>query len=137
MEQRRPSEIRPYRASGRERLEHLAEFVESLPPGRMTFLHWYDRGRGCAIGLAATLDPWFMAQGLRLEGADSLKDCRPAYACASDWAAVAAFFELTTEQAKQLFDRDGYGGDLEPTARRVARKLRGYLSEQEMAVEAV
>ena len=34
MKQRRPSDIRPYRASGRERLEKLAEFLESLPPGR-------------------------------------------------------------------------------------------------------
>lgn len=137
MKQRRPSDIRPYRASGRERLEKLVEFLESLPPGRLTFLHWYDHGRGCAVGLAATLDPWFMAQGLRLEGADSLKDCRPTYDGVSDWAAVAAFFELTIDQAKQLFDRDGYGSDLQPTARRVAEKVRGYLAEQPMTAEAV
>lgn len=129
MKQRRTSDIRPYRASGRERLEQLVVFLESLPPGRLTFLHWYDKGRGCAVGLAASLEPWFMAQGLKMEGQESLKDCRPTYEGMSDWAAVAAFFEISIDQAKALFHRQGYDGELRPTPKRVAGKVRRYLSQ--------
>ncbi len=135
MKQRRPSDIPPYRAGGRERLERLADFVRCLPPERLTFLHWHDRGRGCAVGLAAVGEPWFMAQGLRLEGADSLKDCCPTYEGVKDWPAVARFFEIGLADARELFDRGGYGGDLQPGPERVEAKIRAYLAKT--AVDAV
>lgn len=129
MDYRRPQEIRSYAAPGRERLERLAAFVERLPPGKLTFSRWYGHGRGCAVGLAAVGEPWFLAQGLRLERADSLKDCRPRYREASDWAAVAAFFDLSPTEARELFDREGYDGRIRPTPQEVAGKIRRFLAK--------
>ena len=128
MDYKRPRNIPQFVASGSERLEQLAAFVENLPAGKLTFSRWYGHGRGCAVGLAAAGHPWFLAQGLRLEGGDSLKDCRPIYGTASDWAAVAAFFELSPGDARQLFDREGYGGRIRPAPQEVAGKIREYLA---------
>lgn len=128
MDYRRPQNIPQFVASGSQRLAQLAGFVESLPAGKLTFSRWYGHGRGCAVGLAAAGHPWFLAQGLRLERGDSLKDCRPIYGTASDWAAVAAFFDLSTVEARQLFDREGYSGRIRPTPQEVAGKIRGYLA---------
>ena len=131
MELRRANDIPRGGASGRERLAALADFVESLPPGTLTFSRWYGQGRGCAVGLAAAREPWFAAQGLRLEREDSLKDCRPSYAGLSDWDAVAAFFELTPEAARRLFDRAGYDGQIQPKPEAVALNVRRYLARIE------
>ena len=137
MDQRRPTQIPQFVARGSERLAQLADFVETLPPGTLTFSHWYGHGRGCAVGLAAAGQPWFLAQGLRLEREDSLKDCRPIYGEASDWAAVAAFFEISPAQARQLFDRQGYGGRIRPTPDEVAGKIRAHLARtRSLAVSA-
>jgi hypothetical protein len=65
-------------ASGRERLLMLADFVETLPAERLSLTRWFGFGKGCAVAWAAT-DPWFRAQGLRLEEADSVSGCRPEY----------------------------------------------------------
>ncbi len=136
MDYRRPQDIPHFKASGRERLEQLAGFVETLPAGKLTFSHWYSHGRGCAVGLAAAGHPWFLAQGLRLEREDSLKDCRPTYGGRSDWAAVADFFEISPADARQLFDREGYGGDIRPGPERVVRKIRGFLAARTAALTA-
>ena len=134
MDHQRPQTVPHYVASGRERLARLADFLESLPPGKLTFSRWYGLGRGCAVGLAAAGDPWFLAQGLRLRAEDSLKDCGPVYAGFSDWAAVTAFFEISPAAARSLFDRAGYGGDMQPAAARVARKIRRHLAPEPAAV---
>lgn len=137
MEYKRRKDIAAHRASGSERLERLAAFLEELPADSLTFCCWYDRGKGCAVGLAAALDPWFKAQGLRLEGVESVKECRPVYRSRSDWAAVTAFFGLTGEDARALFDRGGYGGEVRPHPRQVARRIRMHLSRAEsMAIPA-
>ena len=128
MERKTPQEIPRYGASGAERLAMLADFVETLPPGKLTFARWYGQRRGCAVGLAAAQDPWFAAQGLRLEREESLKDCRPCYAGRSDWAAVVAFFEVSHTDARELFDRVGYGGEICPAPARVAVRIRDYLA---------
>ena len=120
-------------AGGRERLARLADFVETLPPGKLTFSRWYGLGRGCAVGLAAADDPWFLAQGLRLSAKDSLKDCGPTYAGLGDWAAVAAFFEISPATARGLFDSAGYGGDMQPAPARVARRIRRHLAPEPVA----
>jgi hypothetical protein len=127
MEYRRRKDVPTYCASGSERLEKLALFLEELPAGSLTFCCWYSRGKGCAVGLAAALNPWFKAQGLRLEGAESAKDCRPIYRNQSDWQAVTAFFALTEDDARALFDRGGYDGEVRPDPRQVAGKIRMHL----------
>lgn len=127
MELKKLDRVSSYQASGSERLEQLAAYVESLPPGRLTLACWYGQGHGCAIGLGAAGDPWFQAQGLRLEGVGSLSDCRPTYRGQSDWGAVAAFFELSMAEARQLFDRRGYDGELRPKPQMVAEKIRRHL----------
>jgi len=132
MELKRPNDIPRSGESGRARLAALADFVEQLPPGTLTFSRWYGQGRGCAVGQAAARDPWFAAQGLRLEREESLKDCRPSYAGLSDWDAVATFFELTPEAARQLFDRAGYDGQIRPEPAAVAGKIRHHLARTEV-----
>ena len=44
-------------ASGSERLEYLASFLEGASPERVTFSRWYGSGKGCAVGLAAVQEP--------------------------------------------------------------------------------
>ena len=117
-----------HRASGAERLAALADFVEGLPSGKLTFARWFGQGRGCAVGLAAVQEPWFLAQGLKLEREDSLKDCRPSYCGLSDWEAVAAFFGLTVAEARKLFDRIGHQGRIRPAPQEVAAKIRAHLA---------
>ena len=48
MDYRPPQNIPQFVASGSERLEQLAAFVEGLPAGKLTFARWYGHGRGCA-----------------------------------------------------------------------------------------
>ncbi len=133
MDHHRLQDIPRHAAGGRERLARLADFVEALPPSKLTFLRWYGLGRGCAVGLAAAGEPWFLAQGLRLQAEDSLKDCGPTYGGFSDWPAVAAFFEISLPTARGLFDSAGYGGDMQPTPARVAEQIRRHLADQPVA----
>jgi hypothetical protein len=116
---RNPADVPPHVASGRERLERLAAFVELLPPGRLNFASW----RTCAVGLALR-DPWFQAQGLCLEHDERVDACRPAYDGRSDWAAVARFFSIAVGDARQLLDPSGYGGEMRPDPKLVAAALR-------------
>ena len=137
MRPKRAREITQFQASGAERLERIACFLESVSGDRLTFARWYGQGRGCAIGLAVAKDPWFLAQGLRLEAEDSLKDCRPTFGSLSDWNAVTEFFGLTPDDARALFSRSGYGDELSPDPARVARKIRQHLlSRAKLAASA-
>ena len=120
-------DIRNHVASGAERLDHLAGFLEKLPAGSLTLAQWYGYGTGCAIGLAARLDPWFSAQGLHLEDTGNLKECQPVFDGHEGWEAVAAFFGLTIETATILFGRAAYGGEVRPHPRLMARRLRQHL----------
>ena len=118
-----PRDIPQYQASGRERLEALAAFVEGLSADWVSFANW----RSCLVGLAAK-DPWFVAQGLSLEYDERVDECRPAYAGRTDWMAVSIFFEIGVENARQLLDPSGYNGDLHPSRTDVAHRLRSYLA---------
>ena len=133
MQYRSPREIPTYIATGHERLAHLAAFLDTLPPVKLTLSRWFGHGKGCAVGLAVASDPWFHAQGLHLERADSLKDCRPVYHRRADWRAVESFFEIGLEDARQLFQQAGYDGDMRPHPKRVAAKIREYLESSEQA----
>ncbi len=118
-----PRDIPQHQASGRERLEALAVFVEGLSADWVSFANW----RSCLVGLAAK-DPWFVAQGLSLEYDERVNECRPAYAGRTDWMAVSKFFEISVENARQLLDPSGYDGELHPSRSDVAHKLRSYLA---------
>ena len=117
-----------YTASGAERLEYLATFLDSVSPDRLTFSRWYGTGKGCAVGLAATQEARIQAQGLSLAHEDSLKECRPVYAGKSDWEAVTTFFGISHEEATSLFTPAGYGGDLRPHPQRVAERIRSFVT---------
>ena len=134
MQYNRPQELRILVSSGRERLEHLAAFVEELAPGRLTFTRWYGADHGCAVGLAAAEHPWFQAQGFCLQYEDSLKDCRPVFGDKTDWCAVAEFFDIDLAEATRMFDRQGYGGNVRPHSDRVAARIRAHLARREPAV---
>jgi hypothetical protein len=116
-------------ASGRERLLMLADFVETLPAERLSLTRWFGFGKGCAVAWAAT-DPWFRAQGLRLEEADSVSGCRPEYRRRTDWAAVASFFEITEADARTLF---GGASGLRPEPAQLASRIRAFLAERAAA----
>ena len=128
MKQMRRNDIPQFHASSRDRLARLAEFLEGLPTGMLTFTRWYGDGRGCAIGLAASYDPWFQAQGLTLVDDGTLKECRPAFEDRSEWPAVARFFGISLAAALDLFTAAGYGGKMRPPARDVAHKVRLHLA---------
>ena len=123
MEYKPPRDIPQHQASGRERLEALAAFVEGLSADWVSFANW----QSCVVGLAAK-DPWFVAQGLSLEYDARVDECRPAYGGRTDWMAVSIFFEISVENAKQLLDPSGYNGALHPSPSDVARKLCSYLA---------
>ncbi len=118
-----PRDIPQYQASGRERLEALAAFVEGLSADWVSFANW----RSCLVGQAAK-DPWFVAQGLSLEYDERVNECGPAYAGRTDWMAVSKFFEISVENARQLLDPSGYDGELHPSRTDVAHKLRSHLA---------
>jgi hypothetical protein len=128
MKQQRRADIPQFRASGRDRLNRLAEFLDNVPAGMLTFTRWYGDGHGCAVGLAAAQDPWFKAQGLTLAGDGTLKECRPAYDGLSEWPAVAEFFDITIAEALDFFTAGGYGGDVRPPASDIAQKVRAHLA---------
>ena len=116
-----------YVAPGRERLRFLAAFLETVHPESITFSRWFGGGKGCAVGLAAVMDPRMQAQGLGLANEDSLKECRPVYEGKSDWEAVTAFFDISHQDATLLFTPAGYHGELRPHPQRVASRIREYL----------
>ncbi|MDF2764191.1 MAG: hypothetical protein K0S81_1185 [Rhodospirillales bacterium] len=123
------SHVDAHVATGRERLRMLADFVEMLPAERLSLTRWFGFGKGCAVAWAAT-DPWFRAQGLRLEAAESVAGCRPEYRQRTDWAAVACFFEITPAEAQMLL---GGASGLRPDPAELARRIRGFLAERAAA----
>ena len=127
MKYEHPHELRGYRANGPERLEQLAQFLDQLQPGTLTFSRWYGQGKGCAVGLAAAMEPWFQAQGLALHHDESLKECQPVYEDSKDWRAVTAFFEISHADARYLFSQEGYSGNLRPPPQTMAAKIRVFL----------
>ena len=129
MESKKLDDIARYDAPGRERLGELATFLEDLPADRLTFTRWYGEGKGCAVGLAAALNPWFQAQGLRLAQDKTGKICWPIYGDQSDRAAVAHFFGLSQADLRALLDPEGYNGSLDPHPKSVAKKIRAFLAE--------
>ena len=129
MEVRSREDVQGYEATGRERLTELAEFLDEVPADRLTFACWYSHGKGCAVGLAAAHNPWFQAQGFRLEYDASNRNCWPIYGGHSDRAAVAEFFGLTLTEMRLLLGPEGYGGKVEPHPRLVARNIRSFLAE--------
>ena len=129
MERKIFGEIPRYDASGRERLNELAAFLDDLPADRLTFTRWYGEGKGCAVGLAAAHNPWFQAQGLRLAQDSTGKICWPVYGEWSDRAAVSQFFGISQRELRSLLDPEGYDGLLDPHPKTVAKKIRAFLSE--------
>ena len=133
MKYRSPRGLRNYRASGEERLAHLARYLETISHDRLTFSWWYGHGKGCAVALAAAEDPWFQAQGLALEDGDKLTECHPVYDGATEWRALARFFDLGVEDLRRLFDRSGYDGNVRPHPLEIAAKIRSLLTARAMA----
>jgi len=125
---RSPRSVPSHRASGPERLAQLADFLDTLDDGRLTFSWWYGDGKGCAVALAAAEAPWFQAQGLSLVSKDAPRDCHPVYDGATEWRALGRFFELDVKTLRHLFDRTGYDGKLRPQAAEVAGKIRAHLA---------
>ena len=117
-----------HHARGPERLAALATFLDALPPKRLTLCLWFRNGRGCAVGLAAATEPWFQAQGLRLEDIDRPSLCRPVYQGKTDWDAVSAFFDLSYEQAQGLFSAAAYKDVRQPVPRLIAARIRRHLA---------
>jgi hypothetical protein len=137
MKYQRRADIPNFRATGRDRLVRLTDFLDNVPAGMLTFTRWYGDGHGCAVGLAATQDPWFQAQGLTLADFGELKECRPVYDGLSEWPAVAEFFDISIADALDFFTAGGYGGDVRPPARDIAQKVRAHLATAKAELAAV
>ncbi|MDH3701492.1 MAG: hypothetical protein OEU46_09275 [Alphaproteobacteria bacterium] len=129
MEVRNREDIQGYEATSRERLTELAGFLDEVPADRLTFARWYAQGKGCAVGLAAAHNPWFQAQGFRLEYDSLNENCWPTFDGHSDRAAVAKFFGLSLTEMRRLLGPDGYAGKVEPHPRMVAQNIRSFLAE--------
>ncbi len=136
MKHRSLRDLPTYRASGRERLGELARFLDTVPPGTLTFSWWYGDGKGCAVALAAATDPWFQAQGLALACGGKLGECHPIYDGANEWRALSRFFELDLAALRRLFDRSGYDGNVRPHPHEVADKIRAHLAATELVANA-
>lgn len=132
MKYRSPRDIEVHRATGAERLARLADFLDTVGEGRLTFSRWYGDGRGCAVALAVAEEPWFQAQGLSLAHPDEPRDCHPVYDGATEWRALVRFFERDVKTLRRLFDRTGYDGNIRPQPSEVADKIRAHLA----AIEA-
>ena len=128
MRYQHPGDILRHEASGPERLQRLAAYLDTLPAGLLTFTRWHGHGTGCAVGLAAHNCVWMQVQGLRVEAAENLRMSHPAYGHLTDWPAVAAFFDISLDTALDLFSVRGYGGDLRPEPHEVAARIRAHLS---------
>lgn len=137
MKHQRRADIPNFRASGRDRLNRLADFLDNVPAGMLTFTRWYGDGHGCAVGLAAAQDPWFQAQGLTLAGFGKLKECRPVYEGLSEWPAVAEFFDISIAEALEFFTAGGYGGEVRPPAHDIVQKLRAHLAASKAELTTV
>ncbi len=129
MKHQRRADIPQFRASGRDRLIRLADFLDNVPAGMLTFTRWYGAGHGCAVGLAVAQDPWFQAQGLTLADFGKLKECRPVHNGRSEWPAVAEFFDISIAEALEYFTAGGYGGQVRPPAADIARKVRAHVAK--------
>jgi len=127
---RSPRGLRNYGAGGAERLAHLADFLDTVDPKRVTFSFWYDcnGGAGCPVGIAAAEEPWFQAQGLTLSRGDKLSENHPVYDGATEWRALTRFFEIGIEELRRMFDRTGYNGNVRPHPLEVAGKIRSFLA---------
>jgi hypothetical protein len=128
MEYKQSWEIPRHRATGRERLERLAVFLEQLSDRHVSFDSW----RTCAVGLAAN-DPWFLAQGLALQHDDRRDEWRPAYAGRTDWIAVSKFFEISVGESRQLLDSSGYDGEMRSGRTSMIEKIRRHLAAAPVA----
>jgi hypothetical protein len=133
LQYRSPRGFKSYRASGAERLARLADFLDEVPPERLTFSWWYGNGKGCAVALAAAEAPWFKAQGLALADDDKPTACHPVYDGATEWRAVSRFFEIGVDEARCLFASTGYDGNLRPRPHEVAGKIREFLAAKTLA----
>ena len=127
MKQDRLTSAGRYAAPGHDRLLYLAEFLATVNPDHITFSRWYGGGKGCAVGLAAMMDPRLQAQGLSLANEDSLKECRPVCGGKSDWEAVCAFFSISHPEATVLFTPAGYHGELRPHPLRIAARIYAFV----------
>lgn len=133
MKHRSPRHVPSFRAAPRERLAELARFLDTVPPDSLTFSWWYGEGKGCAVALAAATDPWFRAQGLALAAEDRLRECHPVFEDATEWRALARFFDLRLDELRRLFDRSGYDGNVRPHPSEVAAKIRAHLAATEVS----
>lgn len=87
-----------------ERLTTLANYLESVPEERFFMNQWASdpecRTAGCAIGHACQI-PEFKKAGLELIRVSGY--LIPAYGDFIDWGAVAAFFDITGNEAESMF----------------------------------
>lgn len=83
----------------------------------------------CAVGYAAA-DPWFVEHGLRLtQPRDNPELAGLAYESYRNWKACAAFFGVTTAEAKFLFNPESYPG-IRATPTDVIIRIRSFTASK-------
>ena len=95
-------------------------------PKHFSLTVWACGTSACAIGYATFYVP-FNKLGFGLDV--NYGDFVPTYKLLRGWAAVHAFFGLTGEAARSLFDTSGYSCLFYVTPLSVATNIRSYLSQ--------
>lgn len=111
----------------------LAQHLDTVDESRFC-LHTWDCGTtACAIGHAVNV-PYIRDSGFQMRPTPARADVREPWFCGEvGWPAVMQFFDLTRDQAVELFwfAGDGYShGALAKTkAKDVAAKIRKFLQD--------
>lgn len=136
-----------------ERLLHLADFLEKLPPGRFNYHHWVgDDWKGhqdlscgttaCALGWAATM-PEFRKLGLQLSWSPDRLN-RPLVKLETDqtarfWEspvnAAMEVFGLTSDEVGYLFTPEEGAEDYNYSPLEVAFKIRQWVKTGRMVTD--
>ena len=124
-----------------ERLNILADFLDTVPTGKFKLANWasqqfFEAGgdvltlpdcgtTACAVGWGAQ-DPILKKMGLRLVCNDAY-DVGIEYGALDDWDAVESFFGLNANQADHLFSDSEYEDDA-CGAKDVAARIREFVA---------
>jgi hypothetical protein len=113
----------------RERLQQMVTMLRGLLPEKRENFdigEWTCGTSACAVGTAC-FHPWFNEQGLHIN------DCGgPEFDLWHGWHAVEQFFELSSNEARDLFCGVRYpsGDDTKPDE--VADRIESFLKEAEV-----
>lgn len=97
----------------KKRLQKLADHLRTVPPEKLNMDEWNCGSASCAVGHACSI-PEFAAEGLSLE-LSFFGNLIPFFDGLENWAAVHDFFDLSEDEAQELFGSDAYQDHVTPS----------------------